>query len=228
MLVKNWMSKKVVTIDVTESMQDAISTLKEHQILMLPVLEKGKLVGIITDRDLKKASASDATTLEIHELMYLLSKIKVREIMTKNPITVPADFTLEETAEILLKNKISRVPVVGTGGNIVGTITQDDIFKAFISLSGFGKRGIQFAFLIEDRPGSIKEVSDVIREFGGRMVSILTSYDAVPEGHRKLYIRAFDINREITGKLKERLKEKATLLYVVDHRENKREIYETG
>jgi acetoin utilization protein AcuB len=228
MLVKNWMNKKAVTIDVSESMQDAISTLKEHHILMLPVLDKGKLVGIITDRDLKKASASDATTLEIHELMYLLSKIKIKEIMTKNPITVPADFTLEETAEILLKNKISGVPVMDTGGKVIGTITQGDIFKAFLSLSGFGKRGIQFAFLIEDRPGSIKEVSDVIREFGGRMVSILTSYDGVPEGHRKLYIRAFDINREATGKLKERLKEKAKLLYVVDHRENKREIYEMG
>jgi acetoin utilization protein AcuB len=226
MLVKNWMSKNVATIDVHESMQDAISTLKEHHILMLPVLDKGKLVGIISDRDLKKASASDATTLEIHELMYLLSKIKIKEIMTKKPITVPPDFTLEETAEILLKHKISGVPVLDAGGKVVGTITQSDIFKAFISLSGFGKRGIQFAFLIEDRPGSIKEVSDVIREFGGRMVSILTSYDAVPEGHRKLYIRAFDINREVTDQLKERLKEKAKMLYVVDHRENKREIYE--
>jgi acetoin utilization protein AcuB len=228
MLVKNWMSKKVVTVDVKESMQDAISKLREHHILMLPVLDKGKLVGVISDRDLKKASASDATTLEVHELMYLLSKIKIKEIMTKNPITVPADFTLEETAEILLKNKISGVPVMDAGGKVVGTITQDDIFKAFISLSGFGKRGIQFAFLIEDRPGSIKEVSDVIREFGGRMVSILTSYDGVPEGHRKLYIRAFDLNREVTAKLKERLKEKAKMLYVVDHRENKREIYEMG
>jgi acetoin utilization protein AcuB len=228
MLVKNWMNKKVVTIDVKESMQDAISTLKEHHILMLPVLDKGKLVGIISDRDLKKASASDATTLEIHELMYLLSKIKIKDIMTKTPITVPANFTLEETAEILLKNKISGVPVIDPDGKVIGTITQDDIFKAFISLSGFGKRGIQFAFLIEDRPGSIKEVSDIIREFGGRMVSILTSYDAVPEGHRKLYIRAFDINREATEKLKQRLREKAPLLYVVDHRENKREIYEMG
>jgi len=228
MLVKNWMNKKVVTIDVKESMQDAISTLKEHHILMLPVLDKATLVGVITDRDLKKASASDATTLEVHELMYLLSKIKIKDIMSKNPITVPPDFTLEETAETLLKNKISGVPVLDAGGKVVGTITQDDIFKAFISLSGFGKRGIQFAFLIEDRPGSIKEVSDIIREFGGRMVSILTSYDGVPEGHRKLYIRAFDINRKVTGKLKERLKEKAPLLYIVDHRENKREIYEMG
>lgn len=228
MLVKNWMKKKVVTIDVNESMQDAISALKEHGILMLPVLDKGKLVGVITDRDLKKASASDATTLEIHELMYLLSKIKIKDIMTKKPKTVPPDYTLEETAEILLNNKISGVPVQDSNGKVVGTITQEDIFKAFLSLSGFGQRGIQFAFMIEDRPGSIKEVSDVIREFGGRMVSILTSYDGVPEGYRKLYIRVFNLDRKITGVLNDRLKEKVKMLYVVDHRDNTREIFENG
>ena len=80
MLVKNWMSKNVVVIDVNDSMQDAMRLLKEHRIRMLPVLKKNRLVGIVTDRDLKKASASDATTLEIHELLYLLTKIKVKDI----------------------------------------------------------------------------------------------------------------------------------------------------
>ena len=101
MLVKNWMNKRVITIDVDDSMQDAMKLLKEHKIRMLPVMKKGELVGIVTDRDLKRASASDATTLEVHELLYLLSTIKVKEIMTKNPITVPVDYTVEETAEVL-------------------------------------------------------------------------------------------------------------------------------
>ena len=121
------MDKKVITIDIDDSMQDAIGRLKEHNIRMLPVMKKGKFVGIITDRDLKEASASDATTLEIHELLYLISKIKIRDIMSKNPITVPLDYTLEETAEILLKNKISGVPVLDHEDNIVGTITQTDL-----------------------------------------------------------------------------------------------------
>lgn len=226
MLVKNWMSKNVVTINVDDSMQEAISLLKEHKIQMLPVLEKGRLVGIITDRDLKKASPSDATTLDIHELMYLLNKLKIRQIMTKNPVTVPSDYTLEETADILLNKSISGVPVLNHKGDVVGTITQADIFRAFISLSGFGKRGIQFACQIEDLPGSIKEVTDIIRNFGGRMVSILTSYDNVPEGYRKIYIRIYNVNRDEIALLKERIKEKAKLLYVVDYRENTREIFE--
>jgi len=225
MLVKNWMNKRVITIDVDDSMQDAMKLLKEHKIRMLPVMEKGELVGIVTDRDLKRASASDATTLEVHELLYLLSTIKVKQIMTRNPITVPPDYTVEETAEVLLNNKISGVPVVDHEGKIVGTITQTDLFKVFISVTGVGKRGIQFAFRLEDRSGSIKEVADIIRKYGGRMTSILSTYEGVSKGYRNVYIRIYGIDREKLNQLKEDLMKEAPLLYMVDHRENKREIY---
>jgi len=225
MLVKNWMSKNVVTIDANDAMQDAMRVLKEHGIRMLPVMKKGKLVGIVTDRDLKKASASDATTLEIHELLYLLTKIKVKDIMTRDPIAVPPDYTVEETAQVLLDSKISGAPVVDDYGQVVGIITQTDLFRVLISLTGIGNGGIQFGFQVEDKPGSIKEVADVIRAFGGRMVSILTSYDDVPNGYRKVYIRMHSIERSQLQKLKNTLSEKAALLYVIDHLENSREIY---
>jgi len=225
MLVKNWMSKNVVTIDANDAMQDAMRVLKEHGIRMLPVMKKGKLVGIVTDRDLKKASASDATTLEIHELLYLLTKIKVNDIMTRDPIAVPPDYTVEETAQVLLDSKISGAPVVDDYGQVVGIITQTDLFRVLISLTGIGNGGIQFGFQVEDKPGSIKEVADVIRAFGGRMVSILTSYDDVPNGYRKVYIRMRSIERSQLQKLKNNLSEKAALLYVIDHLENNREIY---
>ena len=225
MLVKNWMSKNVVTIDANDAMQDAMRVLKEHGIRMLPVMKKGKLVGIVTDRDLKKASASDATTLDIHELLYLLTKIKVKDIMTRDPIAVPPDYTVEETAQVLLDGKISGAPVVDDYGQVVGIITQTDLFRVLISLTGIGNGGIQFGFQVEDKPGSIKEVADVIRAFGGRMVSILTSYDDVPNGYRKVYIRMHSIERSQLQKLKNILSEKAALLYVIDHLENNREIY---
>jgi acetoin utilization protein AcuB len=225
MLVKNWMSKPAITIDLEASMNDAIKLLKTHNIKMLPVMEKGKLVGIVTDRDLKRASASDATSLEIHELLYLISKIKIKEIMTKKPITVPEDYTVEETAEILLKHNISGVPVIDQYRDVVGTITQNDIFRILISLTGVAKRGIQFGLEVEDRPGSIKEVTDIIREYGGRMASILTSYDMAPEGFRQVYIRMYGIDRFKINRLKEVLKEKARLLYMVDRREVHRETY---
>ncbi|MGB8719584.1 MAG: CBS domain-containing protein, partial [Desulfobacterales bacterium] len=96
MLVKNWMSREVITVDANQSLQEAIRLTKENRINSLPVLDHGNLVGIISDRDLKEASASDATTLDVHELMFLVSKIKVRTVMTPNPITVPPDYTIEE------------------------------------------------------------------------------------------------------------------------------------
>jgi acetoin utilization protein AcuB len=225
MLVNNWMSKDVITIDVSESMHAAIKLMKQNDIRMLPVVKKGKLVGVVTDRDLKRSSASDATTLDVHELLYLVSKIKVQEVMTKNAITVPQNYTIEETAEVLLKNKISGVPVVDQNGEIVGTITQTDLFRVIISLTGVGNRGIQFAFQLDDRPGSIKEVCDVIRRFNGRIVSILTSYEGVAAGYRKVYIRIHSIERAMLQQLKEELSRTAALIYMVDHRENKREIY---
>lgn len=225
MLVKNWMSVNVITIDINDSIMDAVKLLKENDIRMLPVMKKGSLVGIVTDRDLKKASASDATALEIHELTFLISKIKVKQIMTENPITVPPGFTVEETAEMLLKNKISGVPVVDDQGQVVGIITQNDLFRVLISLTGIGTRGIQFAFMSEDLPGSIKEIADIIRKHGGRMVSILSTYKGASAGYRKVYIRMYGINRITLPRLKEELKEKTTMLYMVDNRDNNREIY---
>lgn len=225
MLVKNWMSKNVISVDINDSMSDAIKLLKENDIKMMPVLKKGKLVGVVTDRDLKRASASDATTLDVHELLFLVSKIKIKEIMAKDPIMIPEDFTVEETAEILLKNKISGAPVIDNEGKVVGTITQTDLFRVLIALTGVGTKGMQFAFLLEDTPGSIKTIADIIRKYGGRIVSILTSYENATPGYRKVYIRMYDVDRTELEKLKGELREKATLLYMVDHQKNKREIY---
>ena len=129
MLVSNWMSKDVVTVKVDDSMQDAIKLLKQHDIRMLPVMKNEKLVGVVTDRDLKRASASDATTLDIHELLHLISKIKVKDIMTKDPITVPQNYTAEEAAELLLHKKICGTPVIDQSGKVVGIITQTDCLR---------------------------------------------------------------------------------------------------
>jgi len=225
MLVKYWMSKPVITIDINNSMNDAINLLKEHNIRTLPVMKNDKLVGIVTDRDLKRASASDATSLEIYELLYLISSIKIKDIMTKDLITVPLDYTIEETAETLLKHKISGVPIIDHEDDLIGIITKSDIFRIIISLTGAERKGIQFGMEVTDRPGSIKDVTDTIRKYGGRMASILTSYDMAPKGCRRVYIRMYGIDRFKINKLKEALREKALLLYMVDRREINRETY---
>jgi acetoin utilization protein AcuB len=219
------MSAPVITIDENSSMHDAIKVLKENNIHMLPVMKKAKLVGVVTDRDLKRASASDANLLEVHELVYLMSKIKVKDLMAKNPITVPIDFTVEETAEVLLSNKISGVPVLDNERKLVGVITQSDLFNTLIALTGIRKKGIQFAFQLEDRPGSIQEIVDVIRNYDARIVSILTNYERAPEGYRNVYIRVSWVDMNKFVDLQKNLHAKATMLYMVDHNENRRELY---
>lgn len=226
MLVKNWMSKEIVTVSVDDSMQNAIYILQEQNIKILPVMDDEHLVGIITDRDLKKASPSDATTLDMHELLFLVSKIKVRDLMKKPVYTARQDDTVEEAAALLLEKKISGLPVLDKSDRLVGIITRSDIFRVLLSLSGLGKKGIQFAIRIKDMVGLIKEVRELIHEHGGRTASILSSSDNAPEGYLNFYFRIYQIDRQKLPSLLDRIREKGTLLYVVDHRENKRTIYE--
>ena len=213
MLVKGWMTSDVMTIDEDTSMMKASQIMKENNVRRLPVMHKGKLVGMVTDRDIKEASPSKATTLDVHELYYLLSELKVKDIMSKNIITIGPEDTVEKAAVIMLEHRISGLPVVNDKGKLVGIITQGDIFKVLVSLTGVYRGGIQFAFNLEDRPGSIKEVGDMIRKHGGRMVSILTSYDMCDEGCRHVYIRIKDIPDDKLKALTEDLDKNFIMLY---------------
>lgn len=226
MLVKDWMTKTVVTLEVTDSLQHAINLMMEDHVSMFPVLEEGKLVGIVTDRDLKRASPSDMARLDIQQIIYHVSRVEVGAIMSRYPITVPLNWTIEEAAEILMTNKISGCPVLDEKGEIRGLITKSDLFRALIALSGLSHRGFQFGFLLEDNPGSIKVVTDIIRKYGARLCSILSSYEKAPQGFRNVYIRAFDVEREKVPGLEAELRANVKVLYMVDHRENTRKIYE--
>lgn len=225
MLIRYWMSKPVVTIEKDDAMQRAATLMKENHIRLLPVVDKGKLCGILSDRDLKRASASDATSLEVHELLYLISKIKVADIMTCDVVTVHQDWTVEEAADLMLTRKISGAPVVDDQGQLCGVITQTDLFKATLYITGLKKRGFHLAFVLEDTPGSIMEIVNVIREFGGRMASILSTYERAPTGYRNVYLRFYGVSRDRIDDMLKILKAKAKLRYMVDHRENRRILF---
>ncbi len=222
-MVKSWMRKAVITVDAGESLQDAVTRMKEYFVPMLPVLKSGELVGVVTDLDLKRASASVAANPDMYERIDQVAKLKVSDIMTGDPVTVPPDFTLEETAETLLKYNISGAPVVDHRGRLLGIISQREIYKALLSMVGNEKCGLHFGFQVADRPGSIKEVTDIIRHYGGRVVSILTSYEQAPEGTRFLYIRAFKVDPDKKSDLIHDLREKRVLRYIVDRDANTRE-----
>ena len=212
MLVKYWMSTNLITVKTTDSVIKAKLLLKEHNISHLPVMEKGNLLGIITGWDIRQVLIPSDT-------------LKVKNIMTRDPVTVPWDYTVGETAEMLLKHNISGVPVVDSQDSVAGIITKGDLFKVLVPLTGVGKKGVQFALLLTDRRGAVKEITDMIRENGGRMLSALTSYDDAPTGSLKLYIRMYGIERKKLKTLEQKIMEKATILYMVDHLEYVRKIY---
>ena len=135
MLVKDWMSSPVITIEENENILQALHLMKKYKIRHLPVVKNGKLVGIITKTDINKGSPSKVTPLDIHELYSFLADIKVKEIMSKNPITIKPENSIEYAAVIMLENKISVLPVT-ENEYVVGIITDTDIFKFLVEISG--------------------------------------------------------------------------------------------
>jgi acetoin utilization protein AcuB len=214
MLVKDWMTVDPITVGPDTSVMKASQLMKENNVRRLPVLDpSGKLVGIVSDRDLKEASPSKATTLDVHELYYLLSELKVKDIMSKKVRTIKPLDTVEKAAVIMLEGKVTGLPVV-EDGKVVGILSEGDVFRVLTSITGIYRGGTVFSFVLEDRPGSIKEVADVIRKHGGRMVSILSSYDMCEEGTRKVAIRIADMAQDKVAGLQKELEGEFTLDHV--------------
>jgi acetoin utilization protein AcuB len=228
MLVRDWMSKSLIALDVKDTVQDAIIRLREHEISRLPVLDEGKLVGIVTDRDLRRFWPSAASkALEIKDLIYMALNTAVELVMTKDPITVPYTYTMQETAEVLLDNNISGCPVIDDQGVVVGMITRNDLFQALVSWSGIRKEGIQVGFLLEDRPGCICMIINAIRNSNGRITSIMSSNQGAPDNFRHITVMTYNLAMESVQRIRSELGDRAKILYVVDRRMNKRELYAT-
>ena len=131
-LVKDWMTRNVITISTDTALPEAHRLMTENRIRRLPVMKDGRLVGIVTRGDVREAEPSDATTLSIWELNYLLAKLTVDKIMTRTPLTIEQDATLGDAAKVMLEKKISGLPVVSSDGSVVGMITESDIFRAVV------------------------------------------------------------------------------------------------
>lgn len=225
MMVKNWMSQPAITIDADTLVEDADRLAKKHEIHMLPVMQNGRLAGIVTDRDMKGASALDISGKKNMGNRQPLLELEVKKIMTPNPVTVSYNCTLEEAVEKLLVHNISGLPVVNQQQKVIGVITKSDLFQLILILTGYGKKGILLAIEVQDQPGSLEAIADIIRDYGGRISSIFSTHERADRGNRRLYIRVFNIDQPILLHLKEVIRKKATLLYIVDHNGKKREIF---
>ena len=219
MQIREWMSRDVITVTPETSLFKAAKLLKEHDIRRLPVVdEKKRLVGIISDRDVRAASPSRATTLEMYELMYLLSEIKVRDVMTASPISISPEQTVERVALLMEEKSIGGLPVVDENNTVVGIITDHDIFKVFVAITGVRHGGLHLAFEVDDTPGTMRPVFDVLRDHKAIVLSMLTSSDehaATEAAKRRLYIRIRPMEREQEDRLLEELSRAFHLVYWV-------------
>ncbi|MBG3879031.1 CBS domain-containing protein [Desulfovibrio oxamicus] len=214
MLIREWMTKDVITITPDTSMMKASKILKENRIRRLPVVDaEGRLIGIVSDRDIKEASPSKATTLDMHELYYLLSEIKVKDIMTRDPFTVRADDTVETVALNMIEKRIGGLPVIDDAGKLVGIISDSDVFKVLITITGVRHGGVQFAFELENTPGTLKPIVDTLREHNARIISILTSMDDSSGPTRRVYIRILPMDRAEENRIIEAVKSRFSLMY---------------
>jgi acetoin utilization protein AcuB len=167
MLVEERMTHPVLTITPDVPVQDALARMRKDKVRRYPVVDKrGKLIGIVTDSDLLNASPSEATTLSVWEISYLLAKITVERVMTKDVITTSENATIEEAARILADRKVGGLPVM-RGDRLVGIITETDLFNIFLEMLGARCAGVRVTVEVLDKPGKLHELTGAINKLGG-------------------------------------------------------------
>lgn len=222
MLIKEFMTPNPITVNEDVSITKAVELMKRNKVRKFPVLRNDKLVGIVTDRDLRSAGPSQVITFDEYErelmpeLYDFLTKIKIRDIMPPHLVTITPEKTIVTAALLMLKHRISGIPVVDNQGKLVGIITEGDIFKALVDFSGCHLGKILFGLHLEDRPGAAKEVADVVMEHGGRVASFLNAYLKEDPQLRRAYIRITDQPEIDMDALKEDLQKKFELHFMID------------
>ena len=174
MLVRSYMSQPPILVAPDTSISDALKTMRDRQIRRLPVVDGvGHLIGIVSDRDLLHAEPSPATSLSVWEITYLLARLTVQEVMTREVVTVHPDTPVEDAAQLMCERKIGGLPVVD-GDRVVGVITETDVFRIFTTLLGSQEPGIGITATVADRIGLLADITRAIADAGGSVRAIAT------------------------------------------------------
>lgn len=203
MFVSDWMTKKAFTVTQDDSISSAIKLIKEKKIKHLPVVNKDNgLVGMLSDRDIKEYTPSKASTFDIHELNYILFTTKIKEIMVKDVVTASPEMPIEEAAMLMLDKNIGGLPVVDKG-KLVGIISDKDIFRVLVDITGVRQGGNRFYVVLKDKLGVTGEVLDVLRKHGFTLDSVLTTYEGAQKGHKRVVVRTKGAKGNIDAASKE-------------------------
>jgi acetoin utilization protein AcuB len=187
MLIRDRMTRNPVLCTADLAVTDAFDLMKKSHIRRMPVVDKnGKLVGIVSDQDLLRVTPSPATTLSAYEIPYLLSKVKVSDVMTKKVITVTEETPVEEAARIMVDNKIGGLPVVDESHVVVGIITETDIFKTFLELIGARRPGVRITMIVKDKRGELARIGQAIADIGGNIIATVELPGTDPSNYEVL------------------------------------------
>lgn len=193
MLVGERMTRNPVTILDTASIDDGLHVMRQRKVRRLPVVDaSGQMVGIVSDKDLLHAAPSPATSLSVYELHYLLSKLSIKQVMSRPVITVTSDTPLEEAARIMADNKIGGLPVVD-GGKLAGIITETDIFKVLVELLGTRSAGLRLTVDALAVKGVLAKLTVAIAERGGNILSVV-NYAAPTADEARITMKVTDID----------------------------------
>ena len=162
MYVRDEMTKNLITINANDVISKAAEIMSEKKLHRLPVLQDGQLVGLVTKGRITSSTSGGATSLSIFELNYLLNRTSVKEVMIKKKdlITISSDKLMEDAADMMLRHDIGCLPVVDNG-ELVGILTQNDLFKAFLDILGYNRKGSRIDVHVPDTLGVLGEVSKV-------------------------------------------------------------------
>lgn len=171
MLIKNRMSHPVITVEPEVPIMEALNLMRSKNIRRMPVVDKqGKLIGIVSDKDLLNAGPSNATSLSVWEINYLVGKIKIKDVMTRSVLTVSGETPIEEAARMMVDNKVGGLPVMNDD-QLVGVITESDLFKVLLELMGARETAVRLTAVIRDLPGELEKLTHAIAQAGGSFLS---------------------------------------------------------
>lgn len=176
MLVKDIMTASVITINQTKTLLELQELMKNSGLRRVPAVnDEGMIVGIVTDKDVAMASPSDATTLSRFEASYLLSRIKVKDVMTHNVKTVYAGAGMEDAANLMYRERIASVPVVDEKGTLCGIVTDTDVFRAMVDIFGIARSATRITIDLKDKMGVIAELGKMFADRGINIISFVSN-----------------------------------------------------
>lgn len=213
MLITDWMTSNVVTIPPTTTLLQCREFFKKHRIGRLPVVDADNIVvGLISSEAIKAFSPQRTTGLEIIELLDMLSETKAGEIMTVAPPTIHYKGTIGQAAQYMVEKGVFCLPVVNDDDKIMGILTQWDIFKALVSISGANMpSGVEMVFNLENKQGTLREILDLLKECGVRVSTVLSSI--MNDGKRQVKVGFWSEDTTAEQKALEQLKNHANLRF---------------